>query len=100
MNKPAQVVAIQYGEHTVPKVVAKGREELARKIIAAAMDNNVPVCKDEDLVQLLGLLELDESIPPVLYTLVAEVLVYVYWLKGMKPGDEKTSNTHSPSERV
>jgi flagellar biosynthesis protein len=42
------------------------------------------------LAALLGLLDLDDQVPRSLYTLVAEVLVYTYWLKGMKPGDEKS----------
>jgi flagellar biosynthesis protein len=31
----------------------------------------------------------DKEIPPELYTAVAVVLSWVYWLKGMRPGDEK-----------
>jgi len=32
----------------------------------------------------------DEEIPPQLYTAVAVILSWVYWLRGMQPGDEKT----------
>jgi len=38
---------------------------------------------------LLSILELDEAIPEELYQIVAEVLAYSYWLRGMKPGEEK-----------
>jgi len=31
----------------------------------------------------------DQEIPPELYTAVAVILSWVYWLKGMRPGDEK-----------
>jgi flagellar biosynthesis protein len=91
MKKPLQAIAIEYGNSPVPLVVAKGKDELAQKIIDAAVAAGVPIKKDEELTALLGLLDIDEQVPRSLYTLVAEVLVYTYWLKGMKPGDEKTA---------
>lgn len=90
MKKPLQAIAIEYGNNPVPLVVAKGKDDLAQKIIDAAVAAGVPIKKDEELSALLGLLDIDEQVPRSLYTLVAEVLVYTYWLKGMKPGDEKT----------
>ena len=91
MKKPLQAIAIEYGNNPVPLVVAKGKDELAQKIIDAAVAAGVPIKKDEELTALLGLLDIDEQVPRSLYTLVAEVLVYTYWLKGMKPGDEQTA---------
>jgi len=91
MKKPLQAIAIEYGNNPVPLVVAKGKDELAQKIIDAAVAAGVPIKKDEELTALLGLLDIDEQVPRSLYTLVGEVLVYTYWLKGMKPGDEKTA---------
>jgi flagellar biosynthesis protein len=90
MKKPLQAIAIEYGNNEAPVVVAKGKDEFAQQIIDAAVAAGVPIKKDEELAALLGLLDIDEHIPRSLYTLVAEVLVYTYWLKGMKPGDEKT----------
>jgi len=52
----------------------------------------VPIYKDEDLVALLSMLELHQDIPVELYRLVAEVLAFSYWLRGMKPGDEKVKD--------
>ena len=89
MKKPLQAIAIEYGNNPVPLVVAKGKDDLAQKIIDAAVAAGVPIKKDEELTALLGLLDIDEQVPRSLYTLVAEVLVYTYWLKGMKPGDEE-----------
>jgi len=91
MKKPLQAIAIEYGKNPVPIVVAKGKDALAQKIIDAAVAAGVPIQKDEELAALLGLLDIDENVPRSLYALVAEVLVYTYWLKGMKPGDEKTA---------
>jgi flagellar biosynthesis protein len=90
MKKPLQAIAIEYGNNEAPVVVAKGKDEFAQQIIDAAIAAGVPIKKDEELAALLSLLDIDQHIPRSLYTLVAEVLVYTYWLKGMKPGDEKT----------
>jgi len=38
---------------------------------------------------LLSRVELEQEIPPELYTAVAVILSWVYWLRGMQPGDEK-----------
>tara|TARA_B100000768_G_C11096255_1_gene297130 strand:- start:152 stop:427 length:276 start_codon:yes stop_codon:yes gene_type:complete len=89
MKKPLQAIAIEYGSNPTPIVVAKGKDELAQQIIDAAVAAGVPIKKDEELTALLSLLDVNKDIPRSLYTLVAEVLVYTYWLKGMKPGDEK-----------
>jgi len=42
------------------------------------------------LLALLCRLNVDEEIPQELYTAVAVVLSWVYWLKGLKPGDERS----------
>ena len=91
MKKSLQAIAIEYGDNEAPVVVAKGKDDFAQQIIDAAIAAGVPIKKDEELAALLGLLDIDQQIPRSPYTLVAEVLVYTYWLKGMKPGDEKTA---------
>ena len=93
MNKVKEqiAVAIEYGLNETPIVSASGRGELAQKIIDAAHKAGIPIHKDEDLVGLLSILELDEAIPKELYQVLAEVLAYSYWLRGMKPGDEKSN---------
>jgi len=42
---------------------------------------------------LLSRLDVDQEIPQELYTAVAVVLSWVYWLRGMRPGDEKANIT-------
>jgi hypothetical protein len=37
----------------------------------------------------LSRLNVDDEIPPELYAAVSVILSWVYWLKGMRPGDEK-----------
>lgn len=64
-----------------PKVVAKGRGELAETIIARAKDAGVFVHESPELVRLLMQVDLDQHIPPELYRAVAEVLAFVYFLE-------------------
>jgi flagellar biosynthesis protein len=40
---------------------------------------------------MLAQLEIDQEIPEELYTAVAVILSWAYWLRGMEPGDEKTT---------
>lgn len=61
-----------------PRVVAKGRGELARRIIERARAAGVFVHESPELVSLLLEVDLDTRIPPELYVAVAEVLAWVY----------------------
>jgi len=72
--------AITYDGKTdqAPRVTAKGRGDIADKIIELAKKNNIPLKKDPALVQILSRLDIDEEIPPELYRAVAEILAFVY----------------------
>lgn len=85
-----QAIALEYGPHAVPVVTAKGDDALAVRIIDEARRQGVYVTEDPQLLALLARVNLDEEIPYELYTAVAVILSWVYWLKGMRPGDEKT----------
>jgi flagellar biosynthesis protein len=65
-----------------PIVSASGQGEVAKRIIALAKENGVPIRHDPDLVTLLAQLEVGQIIPPELYAVVAEILAFVYQLKG------------------
>lgn len=88
-SKEQIAVALEYGLNEAPVVTASGRGDFAKEIIQKAQQTGVPIHQDEDLVELLSMLEISQEIPESLYRLIAEVLVYSYWLRGMKPGDEK-----------
>lgn len=89
MNKQKIAVALEYGSQKAPVVVATGVGELAQKIIDIAIESDIPIQKEEDLVELLATLSLEEEIPEVLYRAVSEVLAFSYWIRGMKPGDKQ-----------
>ncbi len=78
-NKP-KAVALHYDKDldNAPKIVAKGKGVLAEKIIELARKNDIPVYEDTDLIEILSKLDLGQEIPPELYKLIAEVLVYIY----------------------
>ncbi len=65
-----------------PKVMAKGEGQLAEKIIAIARREDIPLYSSPDLVASLMTVDLDASIPPELYQVVAQVLALVYRLDG------------------
>jgi flagellar biosynthesis protein len=67
----------------VPRMVAKGRGAVARRIVALAEENGIPVKKDDDLADLLDALDVEMDIPPALYQAVAEVLVFIYRMNGL-----------------
>lgn len=78
-GKRKKAVALKYdrGLDQAPVVQAKGKGEIARKIIEAAKDYHIPVQEDPDLVSLLAQLDLDQMIPPELYRAVAEIFSYI-----------------------
>ncbi|MGM0535153.1 MAG: EscU/YscU/HrcU family type III secretion system export apparatus switch protein [Pseudomonadota bacterium] len=74
-----QAVALAYHESdSAPRVVAQGYGELAERIIAEARRQGIHVHDAPELVGLLMQLDLDERIPPRLYQVIAELLVWVY----------------------
>ncbi len=77
-NKPKQAIALSYNpEEDAPKVIASGRGALAERIIEKAKEADVPVHRDDKLADTLSRLEIGEMIPPELYEVVAEILVFV-----------------------
>lgn len=84
-NPTHYAVAIKYDadEADAPIVVAKGADYLAQKIKEIARDNNVEIVENKPLARMLyANVEVGEMVPPELYKAVAEVLAYVYHLKG------------------
>ena len=78
VTEPKQAVALSYDpDDDAPKVVATGKGALAEKIIEEAKQAKVPVHKDSKLADTLSRLEIGELIPPELYEVVAEILVFV-----------------------
>jgi flagellar biosynthesis protein len=61
-----------------PEVVASGRGLIAEQIVALAREHQIAMHQDAGLVEALSRLEIGSVIPRELYTVVAEVLAFVY----------------------
>jgi flagellar biosynthetic protein FlhB len=84
-NPTELAVAIQYDLETMaaPLVVAKGAGLLAQRIRRLALDHGIPIVEKKPLAQALYRdVEVSQPIPREKYAAVAEVLAYVYQLKG------------------
>lgn len=78
-------VAIKYDAEVsdAPIVIAKGADYMAQKIKEVARENDVEIVENKPLARMLyANVEVGEMVPPELYKAVAEVLAYVYHLKG------------------
>lgn len=79
----AVAVKFERGMHA-PMVVAKGADQVAARIRGIAEDNDIPVIEQKPLARrLYSDVEIGQYIPVELYQVVAEVLAYVYRLKGL-----------------
>ena len=79
-EKRKMAAAIEYdgGKDTAPRLTARGEGLVAEKIIALALENNIPIRSDPTLVKMLSQLDVDAHIPMELYKAVAEILAFVY----------------------
>ncbi len=86
-NPTELAVAIQYDPEKMkaPIVVAKGAGMLAQRVRRLALEHNIPIVERKPLAQLLYKeVDLNHPVPDESYAAVAEVLAYVYQLKGKK----------------
>lgn len=75
-----EAVALRYDatEDVAPKIVAKGSDALAAKMIEIAEAHGVPIHQDKNLVKILSLMDLNDEIPQNVYFAVAEILSFLY----------------------
>ncbi|MCM1155981.1 MAG: EscU/YscU/HrcU family type III secretion system export apparatus switch protein [Roseburia sp.] len=77
-KKVKQAIALEYDpDDEAPVVIATGKGALAERIIERAKEADVPVHRDDKLAETLSRLDIGEAIPPELYEVVAEILVFV-----------------------
>jgi flagellar biosynthesis protein FlhB len=84
-NPTELAIAVQYEPETMaaPIVVAKGAGIVAQRIREIALKNGIPIVERKPLAQTLYRdVEINHPIPQDKYAAVAEVLAYVYQLKG------------------
>jgi flagellar biosynthesis protein len=85
-----KAVALRYDkEHdSAPAIVGKGAGLMAEKIIALAKEHGIPIHPDSDLLEVLSRLNINDSIPPDTYIVVAELLAFIY----------RTNQSYTPPE--
>jgi flagellar biosynthesis protein len=81
-RKSDKAVALGYDpmQDRSPQVLAVGKGEVARRILELARENDIPVHQDAALAEKLAMLDLNTEIPPELFQIVAELLVFLYRL--------------------
>ncbi|MEK4030211.1 EscU/YscU/HrcU family type III secretion system export apparatus switch protein [Pseudobacillus sp. FSL P4-0506] len=85
-TKRKQAAALSYRaeKNQSPLLIAKGKGKVAENILERAKEHNIPIQEDPSLVELLGKLEINETIPEELYQAVAEVFAFIYRLDQLK----------------
>ena len=84
-NPTHYAVALKYDMDSMPApiLVGKGMDSLAMRIREIAEDNDIPIVENPPLARALYAgVEIDEEIPAEHYHAVAEVIGYVFRLKG------------------
>ena len=97
MNRPdKQAIALGYKEayDVAPKIKAKGKGYVAQNMIDTAHKHDIPIQEDPSLLELLGQLEVNDTIPEELYEVVSELLAFVYRLD-RQAGHKKASMTQT-----
>ena len=84
------VVLLAAAPVSAPRVVAKGAGEAAERIKAAARRAGVPIVERRALARaLFRAVKVGGQIPPALYRAVAEILAYIYSLRGLGAGEAR-----------
>ena len=78
-------VALRWDGRTTPRVLAKGENELAQRIIALAEEAGVTRYPDPELAPVLAQIPIGDEIPDGLFRAVAEIISFAYWVSGKLP---------------
>jgi len=81
-----KAIAMEYNpeKDQAPRVTAIGKGLVADQIIALARSRNIPIHHDPYLVDSLAEVDFGGYIPPDLYTVVAEILAFIYRINQKK----------------
>ena len=78
-------VALHWDGASAPRVTAKGRGEIAERILALAREHNVPIDQEPALIEVLAEVELGTQIPDKLFVAIAQVIAFAYTVRGQLP---------------
>jgi len=78
-------VALKYDGKNAPKVTAKGEGITAEQILEIAGQHGIPLQSEPELAKILAQVPLGDEIPRELYTAVAEVIAFAFFLSNKTP---------------
>lgn len=85
-EQPVNVaVALHWDGQSAPRVTAKGRGEIAERIVELARQHKVPIDQETALVEVLAEVELGTQIPDKLFVAIAQVIAFAYMVRGQLP---------------
>lgn len=85
MRRVRSAVALSYDGKKAPSISAKGKGEVADRILEIARENDVPIKNDPALAAALSEIPLGDQVPEALFIAVAEILAYVYSFSDKAP---------------
>lgn len=79
-----KAIALKYNAEnsSTKQIVAKASGELAQKFLLEAIDNNIEIYKNEDLLNQLSNMKFLDSVPEELYSAAADIMEYIYTMDG------------------
>jgi len=94
-RRDLQAAALGYdrGHDRAPRVLARGGGDVARNILAAADQHDVPIERDPDLLQCLGPLSVGAEVPVAAYEAVATILAFLYAKNRGQPSVHKPAGS-------
>ena len=93
-NPTHYAVALEYKPETMaaPVLIAKGQDNIALMIRELAEEHDIPIVENPPLARaIFSAVEIDQEVPPTFYQAVAEVIGYVFRLKGKLPKRQPTA---------
>jgi len=85
-NPTHYAVALKYdmtGMGGAPVLIGKGVDYMAKRIREVGIENDIPIVENPPLARsLYADVDIDQEIPEELYVAVAEIMAYVFKLKG------------------
>ncbi|MBK7455141.1 MAG: flagellar biosynthesis protein FlhB [Anaerolineales bacterium] len=91
-NPTHLAIAIEYHEGMrAPKVLAKGPYRVAERIVKLAKENHIPVVQNIPVARaIFKTIDIGQEISSDLYLAMAEILAYVYKIRGKAPLSPRT----------
>lgn len=90
-NRKAVAIGYEPGDNA-PKVFASGQGELARRIIEKAKESDIPIHRDDKLAEALSKIDVGDEVPPEMYDVIVQVLMFVDRVDQVRAKMEKGSN--------